>query len=45
MLHPDVVLGVVNATPTDLAKFAAWGYREATAGIYYLPGKIDPTKL
>jgi hypothetical protein len=44
-LRPDVVLGLVDPTPEDLANMKTWGYRATGTGTYYLPGKVDPAKL
>ena len=44
-LRPDVVLELYFPSPSDIANMAAWGYRKAGNGIYYLPGKLDVSKL
>lgn len=44
-LRPDVVVNLAFPTPAELAHMTTWGYLQTSGGIFYLPGKLDPTKI
>jgi hypothetical protein len=48
-LRPDVVMGLFDASPADLANMARWGYQSFQEPpyvgiVYFLPGWFDPVR-